>query len=148
MLLCILTYFFHYAYLNCIHVHVFVSYSFSLQNKRCDVQYYLVKFDANNLEIIHDNWVEDRTGEKLTIWFPQMRQYSMLRKYLRNNSPSHSTWPTYEVTLLLSRGKKTVGMSVPIHMYELVLIFWVLVRLCVYDSHHFICFTAWLCRYA
>jgi len=68
--------------------------------------YHLVQFEDGAVEIISDNWVETKINDAvMKVAFPPKRQYHMLRKNLRGNSPPHSTWSTHTVTLLLSNGK-------------------------------------------
>lgn len=75
--------------------------------------YHIIKFLDGSVEVVFDEWIDVRhDGNIVEVAFPPKNNYQSLRKYLRDGTPSHSTWATFEGQILYSNGRFIVGLFI------------------------------------
>lgn len=69
--------------------------------------YHIVEFENNNVEVVHSSWIEDsdKDGRKVVVAFPPKSMYASIRKFLRSKVAPSSTWSSFTVSVLYSKGK-------------------------------------------
>jgi len=71
--------------------------------------YHIVEFEDGTVEVVHSNWIEETVDEEkqtVKVAFPPKNTYHSIRKYLRQQISPFSTWLSYEVVILNSKGKR------------------------------------------